>query len=251
MAFYSNEQVMQSFKLYSVLAMKGYGEKEELRLYMADDIIRGLVEQFAREVDCTIFASGEYIYMIPLSKNSIYHVSNEAIRKTYLPSKAVNLDLYLMYVSIIVLFGEFYDSYQTNESTRDFITISDWLESLNERISILTEHDVEKLKAIDKGFDYNWSSIIEKWTDMDEIKETVKVQDARTISRKSFLNTVKQFLEKQELVKDIGNEEIELTEKAKTIIQRYYMEYDYNRGILDFMYNIDKKEGEQSNASNI
>ena len=85
MAFYSNEQVMQSFKLYSTLAMKGYGEKEELRLYMADDIIRGLVEQFAREVDCTIFPSGEYIYMIPLSKNSIYHVSNEVIRKIGCP----------------------------------------------------------------------------------------------------------------------------------------------------------------------
>lgn len=244
MAFYSNEQVMQGFKLYSVLSMKGYGEREELRLYMADDVIRGLVDQFAREVDCTIFASGEYIYMIPLARNSIYHVSNETVRKNYLPTRAAtNLDLYLMYVSIIVLFGEFYDSYQSIEATRDFITISDWLESLNQRISILTEHDTEKLKTLDKEFDYNWSSIIEKWIDMDEIKETVKVQDARTISRKSFLNTVKQFLEKQDLIQYIGNDEIELTEKAKNIIQRYYMEYDYNRGILDFMYNIDKNEG--------
>ena len=43
----------------------------------------------------------------------------------------------------------------------------------------------------------------------------------------------------------IGNEEFEISEKAKTIIQRYYMEYDYNRGILDFMYNLDKKRGEE------
>ena len=54
------------------------------------------------------------------------------------------------------------------------------------------------------------------------------------------MNIVKNFLEDQELLLDIGNEELELTEKAKTIIQRYYMEYDYNRGILDFMYNLDK-----------
>jgi hypothetical protein len=111
---------------------------------------------------------------------------------------------------------------------------------------MLTEHDEEKLKTLDQEFEYNWSAIIQKWTDMDEIKEKVKSQDARTISRKSFLNTVKKFLEDQELIKDIGNEELELTEKAKTIIQRYYMEYDYNRGILDFMYNMDKKKGDDN-----
>lgn len=244
MISYNNEQVVQAFKLYSVLSMKGYGEKEELHLYMADEMIRGLVDQFARQVDCTVFASGDYIYMIPISKNSIFHISNDSIKKLYLPSKAVNLDLYMMYVSIIVLFGEFYDSYQTIDATRDFLTISDWLFKLNERISALKEQGLEKLKEMDKELDYNWSALVEKWTDMDEIKETVKVQDARTISRKSFLNTVKQFLEAQELVKDIGNEELELTEKSKTIIQRYYMEYDYNRGILDFMYQLDQKKGE-------
>jgi hypothetical protein len=244
MILYNNEQVVQAFKLYSMLSLKGYGEKEELRLYMADEMIRGLVDQFAREVDCTVFASGDFIYMIPVSKNSVFHISNESIKKMYLPSKSVNLDLYMMYVSIIVLFGEFYDSYQTMEPTRDFITVSDWLWSLNERISAMKEHGEEKLKELDKDLDYNWSAIIEKWMDMDEIKETVKVQDARTNSRKSFLNTVKQFLEAQELIRDIGNEEIELTEKAKIIIQRYYMEYDYNRGILDFMYQLDAKRGE-------
>ncbi|MDR3595513.1 DUF6063 family protein [Clostridium sp.] len=242
MITYNNEQVLQAFKIYSILAKNGYAEKDELRLYISDDMIRGLVDQFSKEVDCTIFLAGEFIYLIPISKDSIFHVSNEAIKKDYLPAKSVNLDIYLMYVSIIVLFGEFYDSYQTIDPTRDFINISDWLESLNERISSLKEHNSDKLKELDKEYDYNWSLIIEKWLDMDEIKETVKVQNARTISRKSFLNSVKNFLEAQELIRDIGNEELELTEKAKTIIQRYYMEYDYNRGILDFMYNLDKKE---------
>lgn len=244
MITYNNEQVVQAFKLYSTLAMNSYGDKESLRLYMADDQIRGLVDQFAREVDCTIFTAGDCIYMIPISKNSIFHVSNEFLKNTYLPSKSVNLDLYLMYVSIIVLFGEFYDSYQTTVPTRDFLSISDWLSSLNQRILSLKEHGDEKLKEMDKNLDYNWSAILEKWEDMDDIKEKVKAQDARTNSRKSFLNTVKQFLIAQELTIDIGSDELELTEKAKTIVQRYYMEYDYNRGILDFIYELDQKKGE-------
>lgn len=241
---YNNEQVMQAFKLFSTLSLKGYGEKEELRLYMADEVIRGLVDQFAKEAECIIFASGEYIYMIPVSRSSVYHVSNESIKTKHLPTKAANLDLYMMYVAIIVLFGEFYDSYQTIEPTRDFLPISEWLNSLNQRIISLKEHGAEKLKELDKEYDYNWSAVIDKWEDMDEIKEKVKNQDARTNSRKSFINIVKQFLIAQELINDIGNEELELTEKAKTIIQRYYMEYDYNRGILEFMYSFDHKKGE-------
>ena len=46
----------------------------------------------------------------------------------------------------------------------------------------------------------------------------------------------KQFLEKQDMIKDIGNDEIEITQKTKVIIQRYYMDYEYNRGLLDFIY---------------
>lgn len=175
----------------------------------------------------------------------MFHVSNDYIKKTYLPAKAVNVDLYMMYVSIIVLFGEFYDSYQTIEPTRDFISLNDWLSSLNERISSLKEQGDKKLKELDSKYDYNWSSVVKKWTDIDEIRETAKVQDARTASRKGFLNIVKHFLESQDLIEDIGNEELALTEKARTIIQKYYMEYDYNRGILDFMYNIDNRKEEK------
>jgi hypothetical protein len=212
---------------------------------MSDDSIRSLVDQFAKQVDCSIFLSGDYIYLIPVLKDSVFHVSNDYIKKTYLPAKAVNVDLYMMYVSIIVLFGEFYDSYQTIEPTRDFISLNDWLSSLNERISSLKEQGDKKLKELDSKYDYNWSSVVKKWTDIDEIRETAKVQDARTASRKGFLNTVKHFLESQDLIEDIGNEELALTEKARTIIQKYYMEYDYNRGILDFMYNIDNRKEEK------
>lgn len=241
---YEDEQVMQAFRIYSTLSVKGYEKKDELRMYLADDAVRGLVDQFAGEVDCTVFTAGEHIYMIPVSRDSIFHITNESIKQRYLPSKYTNLDIYMMYTAIIVLFGEFYDSYQSMEPTRDFISVNDWLESLNERIDSLKEHGSEKLKELDKEFDYNWSALMEKWEDMDIIKETVKVQDARTTSRKSFINVVKGFLEAQELVKDIGNEEMELTEKAMAIIQRYYMEYDYNRGILDFMYHLDQRKDE-------
>jgi hypothetical protein len=82
---------------------------------------------------------------------------------------------------------------------------------------------------------------------MDDIKETVKRQTGNTISRLSFLDTVKRFLLEQQLAEEVGAGELALTEKTKMIVQRYFMELEYNRGILNFLYNLDerkKAEGE-------
>ena len=52
----------------------------------------------------------------------------------------------------------------------------------------------------------------------------------------------KNFLIRQQLLRDVGNDELILTEKAKTIIVTYYMEEEHNRGIMNFMYQLDHKE---------
>ena len=82
--------------------------------------------------------------------------------------------------------------------------------------------------------------MVDKWDALDDIKENVQ-QTARTASRMSFMNIVKRFLLDQELIEEIGNDEIQLTEKAKAIIQRYYMEMEYNREILEFIYSLEKE----------
>src|SRR5690606_3829084 len=171
-----------------------------------------LVNLFAKEVDCTLLVVGDFVYMIPLVTSSPFHVSNETIKQKHLPSRAVNADIYMMYIAIIILFGEFYDSYQTTEATRDFIKMEDWLNSVNDKILSLKGYDEEDLMALEQKYEYNWISIIEKWDALDDIKENVQ-QNARTISRMSFMNVVKRFLEEQELVEEIGNEEIQLTER--------------------------------------
>jgi hypothetical protein len=246
---YEQGQVLQAFKIYSTLAVNGKAYKDDFRLYLADDLIRGLVDQFAREVDCTLLVVGDLIYMIPLATNSPFHVSNETLKEKHLPSRAVNADIYMMYVAIIILFGEFYDSYQTTEATRDFIKLEDWLNSVNDKILSLKEYDEEKLVKLEQKYEYNWTAIVDKWDALDDIKENVQ-QTARTISRMSFMNIAKKFLEAQELIEEIGIDEIQLTEKAKVIIQRYYMELEHNRELLEFIYSLEKRGGD-SNASHI
>lgn len=246
--YYDEATIMRAFDLYTLLSREGMTGKEHLQVYIADDGVRGLVDQFAHKVDCVTLIAGEHLYMIPETKLSPFHVNNDYLKRTYLKGNATNGDLYLLYFAAIVLLGEFYDSYHSKEPTRDFIRLDDWVESINKRMETLKEHSTEQLKEYESEFSYNWTVIIEKWDAMDDLKETAKKQVGNTISRLSFLDTAKRFLLDQEIVEEIGNQELILSEKAKTIVQRYFMELEYNRGILEFLYQFEskKKEAEEN-----
>ncbi|WP_246066836.1 DUF6063 family protein [Paenibacillus koleovorans] len=247
-----NAVIMKAFRIYAQLAKDGQAAKELLQEYLADDEARGLVEQFAREVDCVTVIAGEQLFMFPETRLSPFHINNETIKRNYLRTQAVNSDVYLMYVCIIVLMGAFYDSYQTMEPTRSFIHLSEWTELVNERMALLKQHSAEELKAMEKEFSYNWTSLIQKWDALDDIKESAQRQSGNTISRVSFIDTVRRFLLAQELVEDIGNQEMALTEKTKIIVQRYFMELEYNRGILEFLYQFEHdKKGVEPHAGHL
>ena len=247
---YEAETVRKTFELFQILSRTGRAGKTHYHLYLADDKVRGLINEFVKNVGCDLVTVGQELLLIPTVGDSPFHVSNEYLRKTYLKSSATNGDLYLLYFTTLVLFGEFYNSYLSQEPTRDFIQNSDWAIAVQQRIETLKEHDIEELKSFSVEFSYNWQMIIEKWDSMDDLKEQAKKQTGNTISRLSFLDTVRRFLVDQELVQDIGNNEITLTEKAKTIIQRYFMDLDYNRGILEFLYHMEAEQKEELNDAN-
>ncbi|MDQ0253414.1 hypothetical protein J2S74_000786 [Evansella vedderi] len=242
---YTEQKVIKAFQLYTTIARDGFAEGEALQQYKTDDDIRALLDSFSREVDCVVIRTSERLFLVPRTKLSPFHVSNDWIKRNYLRSGATNADIYLLYFSTMVLFGSFYDSYQSQEPTRQFLRLEEWVQFIQGRMDQLKVHDEDELKELEKEFSYNWRSIIEKWDDMDDIKETAKKQTGNTISRFSFIDTVKRFLVDQELIQEIGNDEVTLTEKAKTIIQRFYMEVEYNRGILEFIYGFEEKGSEE------
>lgn len=236
---YDEEKVMQAFSIYTKLARDSIADKETVQLYTSDDDVRSLIERFANKVDCVIIRTSEQLYMIPETKLSSFHVSNDWIKRTYLRSDAVNADIYLLYFATIILFGSFYDRYNSQEQTLQFITLADWVKNINERIDYLQSYEKDDLIELEKEFSYNWRAIINKWTNMDDIKETVKKQSGNTISRLSFIDTAKRFLISEGLIKEVGNYEVTITEKAKVIIQRFFMDAEFNNNIFEFIYDED------------
>lgn len=239
---YSQEEVRIAYMIYRHLYVYGSGMVKEWREYMYDDKVRSLMEEFAYQDEAAILTVGEILYLVPLTAQNNMQLTNEYIKKFYMSSDANNIDLYTMYIGIIVLIGCFYDSYENNKCTRSFITMEEWLDNINERIELLKELDETTLLAKEKELEYNWTKIIDFWLALDHWKEKAKRQVGKTKSRMSFLNMTKTFLEKQGLVEDLGNDELNLTEKAKDIVEKYYMEYEYNRGILEFLYGLTTKE---------
>lgn len=233
---YNQNQIMRAFKIYAELSLKGELLVTEGEEYIYDDHVRGLVDMFAAEVNAIVLITSENLLLLPLSMASPYHISNEVLKKEYLPSKAQNSDIYLIYFCMILFYGLFYDSYQTTEPILDFVKMDVWLDAINKAIETLNALDDEYLTFMQKDTQYNWKMIIEKWTSMDDTNEKVKKQDGRTISHMSFLNGVIKFMDQQNLIQDLGNLEIALTEKSKDIVGRYYMDSEYNRGILEILY---------------
>lgn len=237
---YSEEKVIMAFQAFRELARDGIVGSEWSTMYKADDDVRDLLDLFAKEMACVNIPVGSDLYLIPETKMSPFHVNNDFLKKNYFKSGAVNADIYLMYFSTLILFGYFYDSYQSKETTRDFIGMEDWVREVHDKIQFLKEHDEETLKKEEQEFSYNWTQIIAKWDDMNDLKESAKRQSGNTISRLSFLDSVKRFLLDQDLVVELGNLEITLTEKAKTIIQKYFMDLEYNKGIFEFIYRTEQ-----------
>lgn len=240
---YSNKLVMQAFKIYQILRREGKAGKEDVDLYQSDDMLRSLLEEWAKEEACTIRVAGQRLYLIPLATYSPYHMTNEEIKKAVGRTAWKVMDIYLMYFSMIVLIGSFYDSFNTTAPTRDFISLDQWLEEMNKRLHTIAQHG-DKLEAFEQEYEYNWLGILEKWTSLDDIKEGVKSQKGNTSSRKNFLLSVNEFLKNQELVEEKGFEELYLTEKAHVIVGHYFMDEEYNRGILEVIYGYEEGEEE-------
>jgi len=236
------EKVARAFDMYSELAMEGRVSGEVVRLFKIDTDFRALVEMFCKKVNAVCIEVGNEVLLVPETKLSPFHVTNETLKREYFKSKGRNDDLYLMYFATICVIGEFYNSFHSNHPTRPFITLEEWMQAINRRMSTLREYDEEALKAKEKEHSYRWHMLLEKWDGLDDVKETAKRQSANTMSRVSFLHTTCRFLKDEGILVETGLGEYELTEKAQVIIGNYFMDSEYNRGIIAFLYGLKEED---------
>lgn len=64
-----SEHISKTFKLYAKLQAEGRILRDNAKIYYQDDTVRGLLTEFAKEVDCGLISDHDYLYMIPLTAN--------------------------------------------------------------------------------------------------------------------------------------------------------------------------------------
>ena len=156
---YSEKKILDAFTLYARLASRGELLKLDAAAYFDDEDVRALLENYVKAVQCTLVSDSEYLYLLPVSLESPFHISNDTFKKKYLTAKSVNMDIYLMYMAVIVLFGCFYDSYQTMDPL-EFVSMERWLTSMDARIEALAQHSEEELQARELEMNFNWLAIL-------------------------------------------------------------------------------------------
>ncbi|KZE97431.1 hypothetical protein AVP43_00592 [Geobacillus stearothermophilus] len=110
---YPEQKIIQAFQLYTKLARDGVVGQQAVQLYKADDDVRGLLDMFSREVDCVIVITSEQMFLVPRTKLSPFHVSNDWIKRNYLRSGATNGDIYLLYFGVFTIFCDFHSIPET------------------------------------------------------------------------------------------------------------------------------------------
>ena len=195
---FNETEIMTAYKIYSRLVGSGSLETAEAKEYIRDERIEELVDHFASSDDAAIITAGDTIYIVPIAITSSFHMNNETIKKLYLNNSATNLDIYLMYVAIIVFLGEFYNSYQTQEPTRNFIHMEEWLQAMNTRIEGLSQIDEETLKNIERQHEYNWVKIVEKWMAIDDLKENIDKSPKSYWANTSSNSIVKSLIDRSD-----------------------------------------------------
>lgn len=228
-------QITEAFRIYNNIMLNGKALKSECTGMMDNDI-EEIVDLFANESKATIIGAGDYYYFVPLLQSSANHMSNEEIKK-FLPANSNNIDIYMMYLAIIVFVGEFYNSYNSSRPTRDFLTLEDWLSSIDERLNVLGNIKEEELEKLEQEYSYNWLGLIDRWNHLDIIKEDIK-EKANTRSRRAFLGNVIKFMIDQELIEELGNDEYAPSIKLQVIVSRFFMDSEFNKGILDLLYQM-------------
>lgn len=239
---YEQDEIKRAFQMYQQLATTGYVTGEAIQHYKSETNFRALVDLYCEQVDSICMLIGNEAILVPKTTLSPHHVSNETLRRTYFGSQGKNEDLYLMYFATLCVLGEFYNSFHSLEPTRVFITLEEWIHSIDQRIEALRSLGEETLEQKELEFSYHWRGIIEKWYALDDVREGVKHQRGQTKSRVSFLHKVCHFLEQEEVLQQVGEGEYSLAERTKNIVGNYFMDSEYNRGILEFLYGEEERE---------
>ncbi|MGL4874880.1 MAG: DUF6063 family protein [Clostridium sp.] len=190
-----------SNKIFYYLLKNNKLEKEEEDLYKSyseNENIIELVKSLGESFECSIEKYGGVVYLIPSEENDFLGFSKGALKKILCKSGANDKDYYLSQFIILTFLVTMYGGQGNTSNMRGYLKLGDF-------INIITEKLNEGAKKNEDGENgIAFSNILERF-------EALKSSDTRNrlkTTKEGFIGTILEFLEKQELINYVKDDEM-------------------------------------------
>lgn len=219
-----NIKLSQSIFYYLLCnsALKETDEPDLYKAYIENEEVMNLVKSQGEIAECMIERYGNVIYIMPDISNTYLGFSKADLKKELCKSGATDKDYYLSQFVLLTLLVEFYDGQGSRCKSRDFIKAGQLQNLISERLKTGKEAEEDTETT---GLDYK---------SMSEAFEALKSDDKNSrkkTTKEGFLNSILDFLEKQNLIVYIQEDEmIKTTEKLDNIMEwKLLNKNNYNR----------------------
>ena len=193
---------------YYLLKNKEINEQKSpqyFRNYCEREEIMNLVKRYGENFNSKIEKYSSNIYIIPNEDNDFLGYSKNDLKKELCKSGATDKDYYLSQFVILTLLLQFYNSQSRSSKCRDTLRAGEFLNIISEVLKDAVER--EDIKEFEEKSGIAYENIAEKWNAL----RSSDTQNKQKTTKEGFIYYILKFLEKQNLINYIENDDIIMT----------------------------------------
>ncbi|MDE5977552.1 MAG: hypothetical protein K2G70_03690 [Turicibacter sp.] len=217
---YEREEILLSQQIfYYLLKHRELSEQKEKTLYYAytgSERIIDLLKDQAEISNCMIERYGSSIYLIPKEENEFLGFSKTELKRLLCKSGAIDKDYYLSQFVILTLLVEFYDGQGQSAKGRDFLRVGELQNIISERLKEGASYYDEQTQQ-QLGIAYQ--NMLEAF---EALRSGEKATKQKT-TKEGFLSEILKFLQDQQLIDYIKEDELITTTKKLDQLMDYYL----------------------------
>jgi len=212
-------KIKQATRILQHLLENGEMNQEmESELFSAyqDTEVAEILSVFEEELDMTIIRAGRNLYMVPGQDNRVLGFRTKDF-KEWLGANASLNDIYQAYYIAMVLFSQFYSGKNQNPKIRQFLSVSQFLEILDQRFEAILQQEQEAVMDREAEMGLNLLSVAESW------KSKVRMEGNKRTTKQGIVLYICRMLANEKLIYLLEDREIRTTRKLDDLMKHYFL----------------------------